>query len=281
MKSGLIVGALFLSLIMLVSAAPCDPSVTLLNQDPYPAVPGDYAKVVFQVEGLSSTECGDVSIELVEKYPITVDPSTPKKISVKAGTYTTADYKSFVLAPYKIRIDENALDGETPVEVVVQRSSGTQSYEFTINVEDTRAEFEVYIKDYNYETREFTLEILNIGSQDIKALTIELPKQDNLEVKGANKVVVGDLDSNEYTTADFEAIASDGDIILNLYYTDAINVRRNVTGDTRTVTFDSSYYTDRIADQKTTSKWTYVFYAVVAILVIWFIVRKFKKKSKK
>ena len=52
---------------------------------------------------------------------------------------------------------------------------------------------------------EITIEVLNIEASDIEALTIEIPKQDNIEVKGPNKIVVGDLDSNEYTTAEFEA----------------------------------------------------------------------------
>ena len=278
MKGVLLAGLLFLSLIVLVSAESCDPSVTLLNQDPYPAVPGDYAKLVFQVEGVSSTACGDVSIELVEKYPITIDPSTPKNISIKAGTYTGTNYQSFVMAPYKVRVDENALDGDNPVELLIQREGGTESHEFNINIEDTRADFEVHIKDYNYATRELTREILNIGDPDIQALTIEIPRQNNIDVKGANRVVAGDLDSNEYTTADFEAIMTNGEITLNLYYSDAINVRRTVV---ETITFDSSYFIDRIADQKTTSKWTYVLYVAVVLLIIWFIVRKFKKKKAK
>ena len=278
MKRLLLTGILLLGMLVLVTAEPCDPSVTLLNQDPYPAVPGDYAKLVFQVEGVSNPECGDVSIELVDKYPITVDPSTPKQISVKAGTYAGTNYQSFVMAPYKVRVDENALNGDTPGEIVVQTKGGTESYEFNINIEDTRTNFEVQIKDYNYATKELTLEILNIGDQDIQALRVEIPKQASIDVKGANRIVVGDLDSNEYTTADFEATPSDGEITVNLYYQDAINVNRSVVGK---ITFDSSYFVGRVADQKTTSKWTYVFWAVILILVVYFIVKKFKKKSKK
>jgi hypothetical protein len=278
MKRVLLVSVLFLSLFALASADLCDPTVTLLNQDPYPAVPGDYAKLVFQVEGVSSTACGDVSIELVEKYPITIDPSTPKRINIKAGTYTGTNYESFVMAPYKVRVDESALDGDTPVELIIEREGGTESYEFNINIEDTRADFEVHIKDYNYATRELTLEILNIGDPDIQALTVEIPKQDNIDVKGANRVVVGDLDSNEYTTADFEAVMYDGEITLNLYYSDAINARRTVVEQ---INFDSSYFIDRVADQKTTSKWTYVFWGVVVLVIIYLIYGRFKKKKNK
>lgn len=278
MKGVLLIGLLLVNLCLFASAAACDPAVTLVNQDPYPAVPGDSAKLVFQIEGLSSTECGDVIIQLVEKYPITVDPSTPSAISLKAGTYTTSDYQSFVMAPYKVRVAEDALDGETPVELLVSTDKGTEASEFNMSIEDTRATFEVNIKDYNPTTRELTFEILNTADTDIKALSVEVPKQANIEVKGANRIIAGDLDSNEFTTADFEAIPKDGPITLNLYYSDAVDVRRT---DVATVVFDSSYFTGRIADQKTTSTWTYIFYIVVIAVIAYIIYRVVKKRRNK
>ena len=73
-----------------------------------------------------------------------------------------------------------------------------------------------------------TIEILNIADTDIEALTIEIPKQDNIVIKGTNRVVVGDLDSNEYTTADFKANLKDGEINLKILYTDQTGIRREV-----------------------------------------------------
>jgi len=58
---------------------------------------------------------------------------------------------------------------------------------------------------------------------------LEIPKQTNIIVKGPNRVVVGDLDSNEYTTADFEATMRDGDLTIELTYSDTINVRRTIS----------------------------------------------------
>ena len=163
MKKVMAVNLLTLSLLVLATAAGCDPQVSLVNQDPYPAVPGEKVDVVFQIDGLSSSECGNVVVELEEKFPFTVDPSNPAKIEIKAGTYTNTDYESFVMAPYKVRVDADALDGDTPIELTVTRTGGTESYSFDINIEDTKADFEVYIKDYDYSTRELTLEILNIA----------------------------------------------------------------------------------------------------------------------
>lgn len=264
--------------VSLVIAAGCDPAVSLINQDPYPAVPGEKVDLVFQIDGLSSSECGNVQIELESKFPFTVDPSTPAKIDVRAGTYTSTNYESFVMAPYKVRVDEDALDGDTPIELTVTRTGGTESYSFDVNIEDTRVDFEVYIKDYNYDTRELTLEILNIGKSDVEAVTLEIPNQENIDVNGASRVTVGDVDSNEYTTADFEAIMSDGDFDVDISYSDAVNVRRHLT---KTLKFDSSYFTNRAADQTTTSIWTYLIWAAIIIAVVYFLWRRYRKKKNK
>lgn len=261
----------------IISATVCDLDISLLNQDPYPAVPSDYVKLVFQVEGIASTDCSDITFELLEEYPIKFNPGESSKRTFKKIDYIK-DYKSSLLIPYEVRIDSDALDGTNPIEAKIQSKNDAPILEtFNIEVEDIRADFEVYVKDYSYSTNELTLEILNIESSDVEALSVEIPKQDTIEIKGAKRIVVGDLDSNEYTTADFEAIPSDGEFRVSITYSDTINTRRTIE---KTVSFDSSYFTNRKADQSTTGMGTYIFWTAIIIIVIWWLYKKFKKKKK-
>lgn len=278
MKRGAIFLILFLSIIFVSAETTCDLDITLLNQDPYPAVPDDYVKLVFQVEGIDSPDCDDITFNLLADYPIEFNPDDSGLRTFKKIDYLK-DYESNLLIPYEVRIHKDALDGANPVEVRVQsKHDAPISKTFDIEIDDVRADFEVYVKNYNYETHELTLEFLNIESSDVEALTIEIPKQDNIQIKGPNRIVVGDLDSNEYTSADFEATISNGEFKINLIYSDTINTRRSIE---KTVNFDSSYFTDRKADQKTTSTTTYVFWAVITIIFIWWFYRKFTNKKKK
>ena len=259
-----------------VAAEVCDLSVSLINQDPYPAIQGDYVKVVFQIDGLENTECGTVTFEIKEDYPISLDPSVENPITLNSGTYQR-NYGSFYLAPYKLRIDENALDGENPIEIHYSTKTSSNIIEtFEINVEDTRADFEVHVKDYDYDTKELTFEILNIEKVDVEALTIEIPKQENIEIKGTNRIVVGDLDSNEYTTTDFEAVLPQEEIKINinLFYTDAINVRRELQ---KVVEFDSSYFTERNKNRISQPYWLY---ALIILIIAFFVWRRIKKKKR-
>jgi hypothetical protein len=254
----------------------CDLDVTLLNQDPYPAVPGDYVKVVFQISGITS-RCDDITFNLLQDYPIGFDPGQSGFRVFRKVDYIK-DFESNILVPYEVRVDEDAIDGTNPIEVRVQsRNSAALTKTFDLEVENSLADFEVYVKNYDYATRELTIEVLNIADVDIEALTIEIPKQDGVEVKGSRRIVVGDLDSNEYTSADFEARPEDGEITLNLIYSDSINVRRTAE---KTIEFDSSYFTNRASDQTSSGFGQYIFIGAVVLVVLWITIKKIRKARK-
>jgi hypothetical protein len=264
----------------LVAAEPCDIQISLINQDPYPAIPGDYVKVVFQIDGIQNAACGLVTFGVKEDYPVYLDPNVINPITINSGIYSK-NYGSFYLAPYKLRLNENALDGDNPIEVYYSTSGASNLIkEFNINVQDIRADFEINVKNYDYITRELTFEILNIAEADVQALTLEIPKQDGIEIKGANRIVVGDLDSNEYTTADFEAILPAGETNINLkvVYTDSINTRRELQ---KVVDFDSSYFMDRTKDIKKQPYWLYGIIVLVVVLIVWRRISKKKREKER
>lgn len=254
----------------------CNLRATLVNQDPYPAIPGDYVKLVFQLEGISNPSCNSVVFELLEEFPFTLDPDVSSKTAINAGVYAR-DYQSYATIPYRVRVDENALDGENKLEVSSSWGGSVQIEDFMIEIDDVRADFEVSIKDYDSTTKTITFEILNIAENDVEALTVEIPKQDNIQVKGSNREIVGSLDANDATTFSFEATPSDGEFSVDLIYTDAVNTRRKLT---KTLSYDSEYFTGRISDQKSVSGWIYFFVIVVVLLVIWKINSVIKKRKK-
>lgn len=257
--------------------AKCNLEASMINQDPYPALQGDYVKLVFQLDGVANSECGTVNFELVESYPISFDAGENPIRTVDAGTYRK-DFSSFLLATFKVRVDANAVDGDNPIEVRYKPASN-EAYEtkqFNLNVKDTRADFEIHVEDYDYSTKTITFQILNIGDSDIEALTLEIPEQENIVVKGSNRNIVGDLDSNEYTTADFEAIPEEGKINVKLTYTDSINERRSIAKD---VSFNPEYFKGRIADEGGSKTGLYIFIIIVAGIAGYYFYRRHKKKK--
>ena len=274
-KSVLILLGLMFLFLPLISAEGCNLDISLINQDPYPAIPGDYVKIVFQVDGVSNPQCEKINFELIEQYPLIFDPDENARITIDSGVYHK-DFSSFLIAPYKVRIDENALDGDNPIEVRYGYGTGNDlsfSEEFNLNIENTLVDFEVYVKDFTTMQKEITFEILNTGSSDIEALTLEIPKQDNIVVKGSKTNIVGDLDSNDYTTATFEATPQGGEINLLIHYTDSINERRTTE---KTIIFEPEYFEGRNGTQAKTSIWFYFF----VLLIIFLIGKHYWKKRK-
>ncbi len=258
----------------------CILNTTLINQDPYPAIPGDYVKLIFKFDGMENSNCGEVSIKLNEAFPFTLDPGAQTTFTASAGIFDR-DYSSFLIAPYKVRVSEEALDGPTPIEVAITYSktgSKTTTLEqFEVEIEDKRVDFEIYVKEYDPFTNMLTLEVLNVGKADIMSLTMKIPDQENITIKGANTNLLGDLDSNDYTTADFEASSNGGKITLEITYTDEINARRTLT---KTITFEPSYFSNRKADQKDYTGW-YIASPIILLVVLWILYRRYKHGKKK
>jgi hypothetical protein len=260
----------------MIAAEGCTLDVDLINQDPDPANPGEYVKVLFQINGLSSPDCGVVTFQVKEEFPFSVKPGTENPVEVRSGTYSRK-FGSFYNAPYEILIDKDAIDGNHTIEVSYTTDTVEKLKEFELNIENTYADFEIYVKDYDPLTKTLTFEILNIEDNDIEALSLEIPKQVNIDIKGANRKVIGDLDSNEYTTADFEATPKDGKIEIKIIYTDVINVRREIIKE---VMYDSSYFEDRNGETKKQPIWAYVIAGVVVLYIIWSRIKKAKRKKK-
>jgi hypothetical protein len=91
-----------------VSALDCSLGVTLINQDPIHAVPGEYVRVVFQMTGLQNPQCNDAVFKVLQTYPFSLDPGVSDSTLFRSGIYATA-YSSAVTIPYTLRVDPQAL----------------------------------------------------------------------------------------------------------------------------------------------------------------------------
>jgi hypothetical protein len=282
MKKGMIffmAFAVFLS-IGLVSAV-CKLTPQLINQDPYPAIPGDYVKLVFQVTGIENLDCNQITFELLPDYPISFDAGVSSKTVIQGGTYTS-NYNSYVMVPYTARVDSGALDGNS--SITFRYSTGPSESvdtKFNLNIQDVKSDFDVFVKNYDFNTHIITLQVLNVGKKDVDALTVELnSQQPNTTIKGSNVNIIGSLSSNDYTTTDFEVSPSSGNINMIIYYNDITGVRRSVT---KTVFFDPNAFKDRKSSAGSSGSPVGIIILVLIILGIagYIIYRKRKKSRKK
>jgi len=275
----LLIVPIFLIGIASADTTKCVLTTSLLNQDPFPAIPGEYVKLVFRVDGLSDPVCGNYNFKLVENYPIIFDSGSDNIININSGGFAS-NFVDYALLPFKVRVDNAALDGDNEVELEYS-DLGTNTIikkRFNLTIENPNVDFEISVKDYVESTQIITFEILNVGKNNIESLVAEIPKQENIKVKGSNKEIIGSLDSNEDTTFSFEAVPNSGNILMKLRYNDQNDNRRSVEQE---VYYDSDQFSNRIRDVKTTPWTMYVIILIIIAIIVFFVIRRRKKKMAK
>ncbi len=267
----------FLVLFSLSFVSSCTLTPTLINQDPYPAIPGDYVNLVFEVNGIGDNSCGNVTFQLIPEYPISFDSDVSSYYSAVGGVYA-ANFNTYLTIPYTVKISPDAVKGNDTIyfrETTSNFSGYSVTTPFNISVEDVRSNFSVFIKNYDYTTKDLTLNILNTGLNDANSLTVTIPTgQQNITVQGPNTYIIGLLSSNDFTTADFNVLPDSGNINLIISYTDIVGITRSVN---ETVYFDPSVF----PQPSSTSPVLYIVVILAIIIVIYFFYRNRNRKRKK
>lgn len=275
----MVIGLFVLSLgSVLALEAACNPKVILLNQDPYPAMPGESAKVVFQIQGVENPNCKNIDFELLEEYPIKIDPNYNKVVSISSSTYTSNDFSPSAVVPYRIIVDSQAINEEVPIYTRITYLSSSVVSSFNLTIQDVTTDFEVSIKDYDPVSNTVTFDIINVGENNVEALAVDIETQDNFAVRGSTRNIVGSLDSNDDTTFTFEGVPREGKIDMSISYTDPIDERRQLQ---KNVIFNPQLYEGRGEQKNNSTIWIVVLIIVVVIVIFWLRSRSKKKKAER
>jgi|SRR3989344_5910939 len=257
------------------SSAMCTLTPSLINQDPVFAIPGETVKVLFQITGVENPECGVISLELMENYPFSLESGYPKIQTIIGGTYQR-DFNSFWIIPYKLRVDSNALNGDQTIKLKTWLNGDSQLAKvinFNLSIEEVRTDFEITLDSYSFSTNKLVLGILNIGEKNAESITVEIPEQQTVLIEGGHIKILGALDSNEDTTATFDAVPNSGNIKINLNYNDETGERRFLTKE---VLFSELAF-ENTRKKSTISLGQIILWLVVIGIVIYLFISRRKK----
>lgn len=263
----------------------CNMDVTLVNQNPYPAVPGEYVHVVFQVSDV--IDCQGGKFKLVPTYPFSLDAGQNAIQEVSGSTYIPNDYSTGWMVPYKVKVDGDALSGDAEIEV--QFATGLwKSYlskKFNITIKDTRTNFDAVIQDISGS--DVSIALANIGKYNANSIVVRIPDQDSFKATDTNGQMVGNLESGDYTIVSFSLTklpsSKNSNLKFDIYYTDNIGERRVVNmelplsmgysttaGTTTTSGTPNGSFPAGMRRQQSTSffsKW-YTWMAIILIMLI-------------
>ena len=293
-----------LSFVSADSANACKLDVSIVNQDPYPAIPDSYVDIVFQVSGVQNAECGGARFELVPNYPFSLDTNDTSRI-LSGGTFISESKNEWMIS-YKIRVDTNALDGNSILEVhYAPGTSGADSYtikKFDIAIKDSRTTFDAVIQEISGS--DVSIAIANTGKYTANSVVVRIPEQTAFKVIGTDGQMVGNLESGDYTIVGFSVsptmqagfqyppsrdIKTDSQNLSNklkfeIYYTDNIGERRIVNMELPlNIAGNSSLQNGNFALRKSSannnsfwSKWYNWVIIIVVILLLFGLYNKYK-----
>lgn len=295
--------------VKLVSAdSNCNPNIQIVNQDPIPAIPDDYIKIIIEVSNLNN--CNKFAVKLDPEYPFSLDPGYDP-IQVLEQTPYSPNYKTTWDIPYKIRVASDTLEGDYELGLLYHegnsKSFSTYSFkkDLNITITDARTDFATVIQDSS--SSQVSIGIVNTGKNTANSLIVSIPLQDNFETTGTSQQIIGNLASGDYTIVSFSVTSKksrprvssnatnpnknmgsdipsqistnsniNNTLIVQLDYTDGIGKRRTVTKmiDFPAISSSSGNFTGNFSGGRfgTTSNgisvWWYVAGGILIIILV-------------
>ena len=203
--------------------------ITLINQDPATAQPGEYVDMKFKISNQGQSPAEDTSVELVESFPFSLDPdvSANRELGDMRGAAIGDD--SYIVE-YRVRVDENAVESEN--EISLKYTTGDDDFsvtrDFDISVDDVGTDFELSAGKVSASSIPVNLD--NIGDKSAESVHVVLPDQSGINKEGVETQVVGSMDSGENKEVDFAVsnISVGSSYRFEIHYTDGNGVRREL-----------------------------------------------------
>ena len=272
---------LFPTLTLASNSNSCNLNVSLINQDPYPAVPGEYVDVVFQVDNVDNFDCDGANFNLIPNYPFSLDENDGLR-TIEGSTWITNANTEWMI-PFKIRIDKDAIDGQNQVKVQYWPNTwdiGSYiSNDFDIAIENPRTNFEAVVQEIS--KNEISIALANTGKYTANSVIVRIPQQEGFIPIGTDGQMVGNLESGDYTIVGFSLKEQNsGELLkLDVHYTDMIGERRIVNIE---LPLSLAYTLPTISELNNTQKnksW-FSLEIILIILIIIIIVVLIKKSYK-
>lgn len=213
-----------------------------VNIIPSTVLPGDDIELNLKLTNFAESRLKDISISLgliqtvsQSGVPMTIElPFTPKDSSAKQVIKDLMP-KSSTVASFGLKVDSDAEIKAYKIPVYINYSdmSGVQysiSDVIGINIEDKTSIMTILesSKRISPNQKNFVdLKLVNKGFGTIKYMTVEIIKNSDYELLGSEKYYLGNVDSDDYESVEFEIkpLKTTGSVNIPILikYTDSMN----------------------------------------------------------
>lgn len=271
---------LLVSLVNLASAL----TITSVSSNPAEIQPGEKVSLDLTIENNLDKDVTDVVVSL----DLTNVPFAPYQSSSE-GRIGDLDEDDEETIKFDLIADSNAELGsyKIPVKISYNNGSEIQNEKGMISLIisaspklEVSAEEGAFIKGSNVV---LGINIVNSGFGGAKFLSVKLNEGLGFKIIGSNSVYIGNIDSDDFDTAEFNIFINENAGILNvpleISYTDA---RNNAKIETKQLTIRT--YSEKEAVKAgliKKSNRTSVIIGIIVLIVLYIIYRRIKKARKK
>lgn len=250
--------------------------ISQTKYDPYPVEPGEYFTLWIEVENYGIQEADNVTLELLPEYPFSIDPNEEK-----SKTFAKINGLDEIVLDYKIRCDEDAVEGYNPLKLAITVEDGPRvTREFDLYVNDTKqqADIEPIINEmdvlYPGSKSTVSVDFANIAPGSAYYMILEAETEIG-EIK-PQKIFIGTLDADDFDTVDYEIGVSE-DIQTGSYPIDF--TIRYKDSDYNEITEEKSVDVNVVsAEQARTAQPIPISRYILYLIVIAFVLRYGKNK---
>ena len=276
--------AIFITQLYLVSSL----TISSVNTNPNEVQPGEKFSLDLKIENNLEDDVENVVVSLDLNNRANT-PFAPYQSSneVRIGDISDGDDEK---AGFDLIAFSDAASGtyNLPVKINYDLNGTAKSPEdFLVSVIvnakpqiDVSSEGGVLIKGTNGK---ISIKIVNSGLGNAKFLSISLNQISGMRITGSNKVYIGNIDSNDFDTADFNVfVNADAPSLINLpvqlTYTDS---RNNEITENKIVSINT-YTTKEATDLGLIGRNNtfVIILSVVGVLVLFLIYRRIRKRNK-
>jgi len=242
MKSKVLLSLLLIIAVSLFSSAVFAAdvlTVSLVNQDPDPAIAGNIVEVRIGVENTEGLQSENAVLELEDQYPFSMVPgeNAIKKIGT-IGSYQSGD--NYKIIKYRIQVDRNAPAGTYDMVFWQyqegQKEAGGIKKMISVDVKGKEGAEVIYIDKTDLVPGKQTamqFVITNLGSAPLKDLSFSWENEDGviLPVGSDNTKYIKYIDVEESAELDYKVIA-DSNAEPGLYKLDlSLKYENSLTGE--------------------------------------------------
>ncbi|HLC87329.1 MAG TPA: hypothetical protein VJH65_03590 [Candidatus Nanoarchaeia archaeon] len=272
---------LILSIISLASAIRIDS----VSMNPESIAPGETSEILITLKNNADIDIEDVSVNL----DLTNVPFAPFESGSDFFTNEIQESKSKT-AEFKVVALNDAKSGiyKIPIKIsyIEDNVAKTQSSLISIMI-NSQPIIEVSVDDgllLKGKENKVTFKIVNKGLADAKFLEIETKGSTSYSILSAEKVYVGDVDSDDFQTVDYQIFFNQNslnrlDIPVTIKYKDVANKEytQEFNPTLKVYTLEQAQNLGLIAKSNTTS---YIV-GVVILIIIFFVYRWFRRRRKR